>query len=366
MKTVTLVAFFTLGFVSGRADQARFFRVVGPVPTTITGFTADGFITWTNAPVDTTFSVQTAIALDAPANWVDFVQVPSTNPTTTHRLFDPNSPSGMTLIPAGTFLMGDSVDPSGDAPTNTAYISAFYVEKNPVTLAFWNQIYAWSLTNGYGFDNTGSAKTVDCPVGWVFWYDAVKWCNARSQMDGLAPVYYIDSQMTQVYMTNRVPPFANWAANGYRLPTEAEWEKAARGGLVGKRFPWGNTISQTLANYYADTNRNSYDLGPTGWNTGFTNGGYPYASPVSSFPPNGYGLYDMAGNSDEWCWDWYSPTGYSGGIDPHGPDGPLWWRIRRGGNWMYYAEFARAANRDYTVPSTACTWTAFRCVRSYQ
>src|SRR5208282_6369213 len=122
---------------------------------------------------------------------------------------------------------------------------------------------------------------------------------------------YTDTNFTQVYMNGDVDitnENVNWSANGFRLPTEAEWEKAARGGLSGLRFPWGNTISESQANYFADPASSggySYDLGPDGYNALFDTGGYPYTSPVGYFAANGYGLYDMAGNVLEWSWDWY-------------------------------------------------------------
>ncbi len=120
----------------------------------------------------------------------------------------------------------------------------------------------------------------------------------------LALGIHTDAAMTQVYSKGQVAPVVNWNA-GYRLPTESEWEKAARGGISGQRFPDGDNISESEANYYGDPAMYSYDLGPVdGFNPGFADGDMPYTSPVGSFAPNGYGLYDMAGNAWEWCWDY--------------------------------------------------------------
>ena len=200
----------------------------------------------------------------------------------------------------------------------------------------------------------------------VDWYDVVKWSNARSQHAGLTPVYYTDAGSTHVYTTlESYTVYANWAANGYRLPTEAEWEKAARGGLSGQRFPWGNVITENLANYPGCTSCFSYDLGPNGYNSiGSIGGTSPATSPVGSFAANGYGLYDMAGNVSEWCWDWYG-TAYAGGSDPHGPAGPLNYRVLRGGYWGDGAGLARCAFRNYDFPGDAVNYIGFRCVRGF-
>ena len=164
----------------------------------------------------------------------------------------------------------------------------------------------------------------------------------------------------QVDVTNGM---VKWGVNGYRLATEGEWEKAARGGLVGKRFPNGDTISQTLANYYGQTGSYAYDLGPNGFNAGWAVGGYPYTSVVGSFAENGYGLKDMAGNVWEWCWDWYGTLGSGGVTDPRGADTGAS-RVLRGGSWINYANYARVSYRLNTDPSGSSNGVGFRVVRS--
>ncbi|SPE62401.1 hypothetical protein SBV1_820034 [Verrucomicrobia bacterium] len=275
------------------------------------------------------------------------------------------TPQGMTLIPAGSFTMGDTLDGEPDAiPTVIVNVSAFYMDINLASYSQWQSVYYWATSAGYGFDNAGSGKAANHPVQTVNWYDAVKWCNARSQQAGLTPVYYTDAGLTQVYAVGQEAPYVNWRANGYRLPTEAEWEKAARGGLSGQRFPWGNVITENLANYAGDTGLYSYDLGPNGYNAAFASGGYPYTSPVGYFAPNGYGLYDMAGDVAEWCWDWYG-TPYAGGSDPRGP-GFGSTRVFRGNGWEGLADILHCAFRGSDgLPSSADVDGGFRCVRGF-
>ena len=259
---------------------------------------------------------------------------------------------------------------SDELPLHTATLSGFYMDTNLVSYTLWQQVYQWAITNGYSFDNAGSGEATNHPVQFLNWHDCVKWCNARSEKEGLMPAYYTSASQTNVYrmgQTNLDSVSVKWN-EGYRLPTEAEWEKAARGGVSGHRFPWSDadTINWSRANYYASPESPSYDVNPaSGYDTNFTSGVYAYTSPVGSFAPNGYGLYDMAGNLWEWCWDWYDSGHYSlsPSTDPRGAvSGSC--RVLRGGSWGYYATATRCASRLGTVvPGYGSVVSGFRCVR---
>ncbi len=279
----------------------------------------------------------------------------------------------MVLIPAGSYVMGATTNVghesiSGAGPQHTLSISAFYMDKYEVTSNLWAEVHAWATNQGYAFGANWRGKAATHPVQNVDWHDAIAWCNARSQRDGFTPCY--TNANGTVYTNAAGNSFGggcNWAANGYRLPTEAEWEKAARGGVANRRFPWGdvNTIQHARANYYAAPTFLVYDTNPTSGNhPTYEVDPQPYTSPVGSFAANGHGLYDMAGNVREWCWDWYADTYYSSSpaTDPRGPSTGDF-RVIRDGSWAINAESARVANRSYGNPFDETHDYGFRCVR---
>lgn len=185
----------------------------------------------------------------------------------------------------------------------------------------------------------------NCPVERVSWYDAIDFCNRLSDREGRQRVYTGSGDNIT----------ANWSANGYRLPTEAEWEYAAGGGASNRtRFGNGRDI--------LDASEANFDVS---YKEPYSNVGIYRGRTVAagSFIPNRFGLYDMSGNVDEWCWDWEDTYPSQSQTNPRGPSSGNE-RVLRGGAWEYESDFARIAFRDYIYPDESYDVLGFRVVVS--
>ena len=272
-------------------------------------------------------------------------------------------PPGMRLIPGGTFAMGASREGDSDQlPVHDVEVAAFFLSQTEVTQQLWDKVVSWAVVHGYAIGNRRTGNLPNHPAELLTWYDAIKWCNARSEMEGLTPVYYTDNTQTTIYRVGEIDlttDAVRWNQGGYRLPTEAEWERAARGGLRGNYFPWPSFIG--TANEHIDATKANYE-----------NSGDPFeeqlikSTPVASYPSNEYGLHDTAGNVSEWCWDWYQSNWYqhpdSTQANPRGPNSGSE-RVIRGGNWSLSSENLRCSKRFSMNPQLGGT-VGFRVARS--
>ncbi|MEA3446914.1 MAG: SUMF1/EgtB/PvdO family nonheme iron enzyme [Bacteroidota bacterium] len=271
-----------------------------------------------------------------------------------------NPPPGMLWIDGGNFNMGDVWD-TGDSvekPVHNVTLSGFFIGKHEISNAEFI-----SFLNGVGADADGKYnghKLLDmdddyCSIKYhdgsfsysqsefsegnnsavaeVTWYGAIEYCNSLSLENELDPCYTIGDEVT-----------CNFSANGYRLPTEAEWEYAARGGGRSDQQYAGTNSEEEISNY--------------AWTQGNADN---KTHNVGTKSPNDLGLYDMSGNVHEWCWDWYGSYNSDDQIDPRGPsDG--YYRILRGGSWILNAYECRTAKRFYCFPPDCTDLIGFRIV----
>ncbi|MDR2519103.1 MAG: SUMF1/EgtB/PvdO family nonheme iron enzyme [Spirochaetaceae bacterium] len=266
--------------------------------------------------------------------------------------FGEELPGGLVRITGGSFIMGSpALEPQrkNDEVPHQVIVSGFYMGKHEVTQKDYLAIMGTMPDTRF--------QGEDLPVENVSWYEAVEYCNRRSELEGLTPVYIIDrtrSDPNNKSADDLVRWVVTWdpEANGYRLPTEAEWEYACRAGTAGPFYTGANILS-SHANY--DGNY-PYNNNPRGTYADAT-------LPVGSFPPNLWGLYDMHGNVREWCWDWYGNYGGPGQSDPAGPlSGSA--RVERGGSWYSDGQVLRSANRNGVSPSYRIGDLGFRLART--
>jgi formylglycine-generating enzyme required for sulfatase activity len=240
----------------------------------------------------------------------------------------------MALIPAGDFQMGSENGDSDERPEHTVYLDAFYMDVYEVT----NALFAKFL-NARGNQEEGGATWLDASDG-----DArIHQAGGRWQADA----GYEDHPAVEITWYG-ARAFCEW--RGARLPTEAEWEKAARGGLTGASYPWGDE-----APVCEKGAQNGAQFGACDGET----------VAVGSFAANGCGLFDMAGNVWEWVWDWYAADYYGRSLlqNPLGPDSGET-RVVRGGSWVSSGDLLRSAYRHWYDPSNSNSNYGFRCALS--
>ncbi len=293
----------------------------------------------------------------------------------------------MVLIRGGEFMMGsksdDKLSPDSDEiPSFRATVATFYMSKYEISYSQWQYVYNWAITNGYQFDNEAKSgasylivirhgeefnlgwKDENHPVVNVSWYDVIKWCNAKSEMEGLTPLYYIDSTKQNVYRIGAVDVAINmvlWLADGYYIPTEAQWEYSARAGSKSI-YPWGNNYKQM--NKYANV------LDITAYNVYRAkihidiDDGHSDTARVDSFAPNAFGLHNMIGNVWEWVFDIYGEYKNVHVIEPRGAQFGYERIIRGGCFYTSFIEGLRVANRFAEEPTSADSFTGFRIAKN--
>ncbi|MBN1968545.1 MAG: SUMF1/EgtB/PvdO family nonheme iron enzyme [Candidatus Delongbacteria bacterium] len=265
------------------------------------------------------------------------------------------SQDNMILVEGGIFQMGDEIGDlwEGCRPIHQVTLKSFYIGVSEVTQFEWENVM---LGNNNDIWETPSHPShgigITHPVNRISWYDILVFCNRKSMIDGLDPVYTInDSKNPDDWgesPTSNNPNWdaviCNWTGNGYRLPTEAEWEYAARGGSEDNPTIYAGSDDIEVVAWYASNSDNS-------------------CHPVKSKSSNELGLYDMSGNISEWTWDWLGYYSDDPQSNPYGPTNGNY-RTFRGGCWFYTDSGVRVSYRDFNLPRCRNGTVGFRIARS--
>lgn len=286
------------------------------------------------------------------------------------------STADMVKLDGGRFLMGTESDEGfpqdGEGPIREVTLDPFWIDRYPVTNSQFqefvertgyvteSELFGWSFVFHLHIPRERYSSLVDATAPGVEW-----WCkvNGASWKHPEGPDSSVDSlaDYPVVHVSwNDAAAYAQWA--GKRLPTEAEWEYASRGGLEQQTYPWGNELTpggEHLCNIWQGEFPH----------TNTAEDGYVGTAPAKSFPPNGYGLYTITGNAWEWCHDWFHPAFHitATRTNPVGPlDGST--KVMKGGSYLCHKSYCnryRVAARTSNTPDSATTNISFRCVRDH-
>ena len=241
------------------------------------------------------------------------------------RLKAVNKPKNMVLVEGGTFQMGSNDGDSDEKPVHEVTVSSFYIGKYEVIQKEWREVMG---------TNPSYFKGDNLPVEQISWFQAVEYCNKLSIKEGLTPFYSGSG--------NNIT--CNWSANGYRLPTEAEWEYAARGGNKSKGYKYSG----------------SNDVGSVAW---YDSNPGSKTQAVGTKQANEIGIHDMSGNVWEWCWDWYDDYASASQNNPRGATNGSS-KVLRGGGWNSLGNYCRVSNRYGNNPGGSNSSVGFRVSRA--
>jgi formylglycine-generating enzyme required for sulfatase activity len=271
--------------------------------------------TWNKIPKNDLSSLEGYVRDNSQSSFVEEAQ---------HLIAAIKAQDQMVLVKGGTFQMGEA------NKSHQVTLSDFLIAKHQLTFEEYD---AFRKSTGRVLPDDMGWGRGSRPVIFVSWFDAVDYCNWRSQQEGLGEVYQINQQQVD----------ANWQASGYRLPTEAEWEYAARGGQQSQGFEYAGSNNIDEVAWYSENSGSK-------------------TQPAGQKKANELGLYDMSGNVWEWCWDWKAAYPISATNDPKGPDTGSR-RVVRGGSWYGYPARVRVANRSYGTPDLRHGFIGFRLAR---